>query len=138
MIHTTIASVLRGRPLAATTPTESIKTACGIMCELDVRAVAVVQDEHLIGVLSERDVIQKCICGNQQADVMQVGDAMTPEPVSLNEDDSLADALEVMSTGRFHHVPVLRDGKVSGLLSSDDVPEEYRMLLERFKEIRGY
>jgi hypothetical protein len=42
-----------------------------------------------------------------------------------------------MSAGRFHHVPILREGKVVGVLSSDDVPEEYRMLLERFKEIRG-
>lgn len=70
MIRPTSASVLRGRSLAATTPTESIKTACSIMFELDVRTVA-----------------------------------------ALN--------------------------KVIELLSSDDGPEEYRMLLERFEEIRG-
>lgn len=70
MIRPTSASVLRGRSLEETTPTESIKTACSIMFELDVRTVA-----------------------------------------ALN--------------------------KVIELLSSDDGPEEYRMLLKRFEEIRG-
>jgi signal-transduction protein with cAMP-binding, CBS, and nucleotidyltransferase domain len=42
-----------------------------------------------------------------------------------------------MGEGHFHHVPILDNGRVIGVLSSDDVPEEYRMLLERFKEIRG-
>jgi CBS domain-containing protein len=62
---------------------------------------------------------------------------MTPDPKTIHADGNLAQALEIMGQGGFHHVPVLRDGRTVGLLSSDDVPEEYRMLLERFKEIRG-
>ena len=42
-----------------------------------------------------------------------------------------------MRSGGFHHVPILDKGTTVGLLSADDIPEEYRMLLERFKEMRG-
>lgn len=137
MIHSTIASILQNRALAAVEPEGTVRTACQLMCEHDVRAVAVVANDRLVGVLSERDVIQKCVCPGKHTDEMAVAEVMTPDPKTLNAQDSLAAALEIMSEGRFHHVPILHDGKVIGVLSSDDVPEEYRMLLERFKEIRG-
>lgn len=137
MLHTTIASVLKGRSLAAIEPSASLRAACTLMCEHDVRAVAVIAGEELVGVLSERDVIQRCICPGRAVEEMQVHEAMTRDPKALNENDSLASALEIMAEGQFHHVPILRDGTVTGVLSSDEVPDEYRMLLERFKEIRG-
>ena len=137
MIHSTIASIINERPLASIAPTASVREACQVMCQLDVRAVVVQDESGLIGVLSERDVIQKCVCPGRHTGETAVGDAMTAKPKTLNENDSLAAALELMGEGRFHHVPILRDSQVVGLLSADDIPEEYRMLLERFKEIRG-
>ena len=62
---------------------------------------------------------------------------MTGDPATIGADGNLADASEIMSQGGFHHLPVTRECKAMGLLSSDDIPDEYRMLLERFKEIRG-
>jgi CBS domain-containing protein len=107
------------------------------MCELDVRAVVVTQNKKLVGVLSERDVIQQCVCPGKHTAEMRVSEAMTKDPSTLTDSDSLASAIELMSKGHFHHLPILKQGEVVGLLSSDDIPEEYRMLLERFKEIRG-
>jgi CBS domain-containing protein len=137
VIHSTIASIIQGRPLASIESSESVHAACLLMCEHNVRAVAVTQDGALIGVLSERDVIQKCVCPGRQTESMQATEAMTGAPKTLTTGDSLAAALEIMSEGHFHHVPILQDGSVVGVLSSDDIPEEYRMLLERFKEMRG-
>jgi len=137
VIHSTIASIIEGRPLATIESTASVHSGCLLMCELNVRAVAVVQDGTLVGVLSERDVLQKCVCPGKPADSIPAADAMTRNPKSLTTGDSLAAALEIMSKGRFHHVPILQDDTVVGMLSSDDIPEEYRMLLERFKEMRG-
>ena len=42
-----------------------------------------------------------------------------------------------MQQGKFHHVPVIDGEDILGLISSDDIPDEYRMLLERFKEMRN-
>jgi CBS domain-containing protein len=137
VIYSTIAGIINERPLASIHPTASVREACQVMCRLDVRAVVVQDQSRLVGVLSERDVIQKCVCPERHTGETLVNDVMTTDPKTLNENDSLAAALELMAEGRFHHVPVLRDRQVVGLLSADDIPEEYRMLLERFKEIRG-
>jgi CBS domain-containing protein len=137
VIHSTIASILKDRALAGVEPTDTVRSASQVMCKHDVRALAVTQSDKLVGVLSERDVIQKCVCPGKHTDEMRVSEAMTPDPKTLDANDSLAAALEIMGEGHFHHVPILDNGRVIGVLSSDDVPEEYRMLLERFKEIRG-
>jgi len=137
MIVSNVAVVVEDQPLAAIRPGDSVSSACEVMCELDVGAVVVLDGETLVGVLSERDVVRKCIClGRHPADT-KAAEVMTPDPKTIHADGNLAQALEIMGQGGFHHVPVLRDGRTVGLLSSDDVPEEYRMLLERFKEIRG-
>jgi CBS domain-containing protein len=137
MIHTSIASLIAGRPLPATTPDADVRSACRLMCEHDVRAVVVIDEGRLAGVLSERDVIQQCVCPGRHTDEVRVDEIMTRDPRALDETDSLASALEVMAEGHFHHVPILRGDTPVGILSADQVPDEYRMLLERFKEIRG-
>ena len=137
MIHSTIASIIQQRPLAVIEESDTLREACQVMCELDVRAVVVTKHKKLVGVLSERDVIQKCVCPGKHTAEMRVSEAMTKDPSTLKDNDSLASAITMMSEGKFHHLPILNQGEVVGLLSSDDIPEEYRMLLERFKEIRG-
>jgi CBS domain-containing protein len=97
----------------------------------------VLEDARLVGVLSERDVIRKCVCRNRHTAETSVSEIMTADPITIDADGTLARSLEIMGEGGFHHVPVLQHGKPVGLLSSDDVPEEYRMMLERFKKIRG-
>ena len=62
---------------------------------------------------------------------------MTRDLKTVTADGNFAEALEIMSKGGFHHVPIMQNDKTIGLLSADDVPEEYRMLWERYKEIRG-
>jgi CBS domain-containing protein len=137
MIISNVAKLIQGRPLAKVGPDSKVREACKIMCQLDVRAVLVLDGPHLVGLLSERDVIRKCVCADRHTGETEVVEVMTRDPVAIDDQDDLAHALEIMSEGRFHHIPVLRDGVPVGLLSSDDIPEEYRMLLERFKAMRS-
>lgn len=137
MIYSNVESLLGGREPATIASSASVRDACKVMCRLDVRAVAVTDASGLVGVLSERDVISKCVCAERHTAETPVADVMTRPPRTMDASGDLAQALEIMSEGRFHHVPVLRDGAVIGILSSDDIPEEYRMMLERFKEMRG-
>lgn len=137
MIVSSVAQVIENQALAAIQVNNNAQEACKVMCELDVGAVVVQDGEVLLGVLSERDVIRKCVCLGKHTGETRVADIMTVDPKTIDAGGNLAEALEIMSDGGFHHVPVMRDGKAIGLLSADDIPEEYRMMLERFKEIRG-
>ena len=132
-----VAALVEDRPLAEIRQEDSVRDACKTMCDLDVRAAVVLDNRRLVGVLSEQDVVRKCICADRHTAETKVSEIMTGDPATIGSDGNLAEALEIMSRGGFHHLPVMHDGKAIGLLSNDDIPDEYRMLLERFKEMRG-
>lgn len=115
----------------------SVREACKVMCELGERALIVFDGQELVGILSGQDVIRRCICADRNTDDTDVTAIMTRTPVTVAADSSVTDALEVMQSGGFHHIPVMKDGQVIGLLELDNIPEEYHMLLERFKEMQG-
>ena len=131
-----VSKIIDGKELAEIQVGSTVREACKVMCKLDVDAVVVMNGEALAGVLSERDVIRKCVCVDRHTSETEVTEIMTPDPQTISADGNLAQALEIMFGGGFHHVPVVKDGKTLGLISSDDIPEEHRMLLERFKEMR--
>ncbi len=136
MIVSKVAQIISGQQLARIEPGDTVRNTCKIMCTLDAGAVAVRERETLVGVLSERDVIRKCICADRHTVETRVAEFMTGNPKTVSADSSLAEALEIMNQGCFQHVPVLHDGVTIGMISADDIPEEYRMLLERFKAFR--
>jgi len=137
MIISNAAKLIRGKTRPVVKPDTSIDDACKVMAETDARALLVLEADKLAGVLSERDVIRKCIANNLDTTDTHVSDIMTTEVKTIEADDSVAMAIEIMQEGHFHHVPVIDGDSVVGLISSDDIPDEYRMLLERFKEMRG-
>ncbi len=111
----------------------SIMQASVAMEAQRVRAMVVVEDDELQGVLSERDVVYKCVAKGLSPDTTTVAEIMTRNVKFVAHDAPIAKALNLMAQGAFHHIPIVKDGKVVGLLDSDHIPEEHRMLLERYK-----
>ena len=137
MIISNAAKLIEGKTRPVVKPEASIIDACKVMTETDARALLVLEGDQLAGVISERDVIRKCIARFLDPETTRVADIMTTAVKTVKADDSIAMAIEIMQQGQFHHVPVIGDDSVVGLISSDDIPDEYRMLLERFREMRG-
>ncbi len=137
MIISNAARLIEGKGRPVIKPGASINEACKAMTESDARALLVLENDKLVGVLSERDVIRKCIARDLDTAGSSVADIMTTTVKTIMAEDSIAKAIEIMQEGRFHHVPVINGDSVVGLISSDDIPDEYRMLLERFREMRG-
>ncbi|NBB83944.1 MAG: CBS domain-containing protein [Alphaproteobacteria bacterium] len=122
MIARTIAQIVSGRTLVAVGPNETVRVACTAMEAADVGALAVMQDDRLVGILSERDVIRRCICRGRPTAATRVSDVMTPNPATIDVAGSLTDAVRTMMTGRFRHLPVLSAGQVVAMLSIRDLP----------------
>ena len=137
MIVSKVSELIKDRPLASAPIDATVHEACQAMCKLNTGAVVVVDSGELVGVLSERDVLRRLVCAGRNANETSAGDIMTPLPQAMDSDGDLAQAIEIMHKGGFHHVPILDQGTPIGLLSADDIPEEYRMLLERFKRMRS-
>lgn len=134
MIIRSIEAILAGRDFHTTRPTETVRAACLQLDAADVGALAVMSEGRLVGILSERDVIRKCLARGRRTDDTTVADIMTPDPVTIDAAAPLADAMGAMVTGGFRHLPVLRGGAAVGMLSMRDIPTEYRLMFERFQE----
>lgn len=137
MIISSVEKLINGRTPGNVQSTASVRAACKVMHELNQGALVVFEQQELVGIVSERDVIRRCLCADRHADETTVATIMTKTPVTVDAGSSVANALETMQAGGFHHVPVVKEGQLIGLLELDDIPEEYHLLLEQFKELRG-
>jgi CBS domain-containing protein len=126
--------LLAGRELGSVQPDITVRRACHTLDARDVGAVVVLADTALVGILSERDVIRKCICSGLRTDETLVCDIMTPNPVVIDVNCSITKALDTMRAGGFRHLPVMQGTAVVGLLSMRDIPTQNRLLLERYQE----
>ncbi|MGA1179917.1 MAG: CBS domain-containing protein [Marivivens sp.] len=103
-------------------PTDSVSDAIKLLSEKRIGSVVVsANGESLDGMLSERDVVREL--GRRGAAVLAepVSALMTAKIVTCNETDSADQILQMMTDGRFRHLPVMRNGKMIGLISIGDV-----------------
>jgi CBS domain-containing protein len=85
-------------------------------------AVLVEDDGALVGIFTERDLVSRLDHADIHWSHMIVGDVMTPHPTVVQPEDSLAEALRLLTQGRRRHLPVVGErGKVLGLLSIRDI-----------------
>ncbi len=75
----------------------------------------------VIGVISERDIIRGVALNGQRALDMRVRELMTSDVIVCKPTDTIAEVMQVMTLGRFRHLPVIEDGKLQGIISIGDV-----------------
>jgi len=121
LLNDSIASV---PPPAAVrvTPSTDIVVMATKMNEHRIGCVLVMEKDKLVGIVSERDILFKAFRTiDQDLSKLTAATLMTPEPVTLNEDDTLAYALNRMSVGGYRHIPIMKDNAVVGLLSVQNI-----------------
>jgi CBS domain-containing protein len=75
----------------------------------------------LIGIISERDYARKVILKNRSSHDTPVSDIMTSPAVSVTPEDTVHRCMQLMTEGRFRHLPVVKGGRVVGMLSIGDL-----------------
>ncbi|HWX41812.1 MAG TPA: CBS domain-containing protein [Blastocatellia bacterium] len=104
-------------------PTASLANAIESMRAGRSACVLVCEDKRPIGILTERDILNK-VAGENVALDTPVRDFITPNPQTLNADQSLGDAIQMMDHGDYRHVPVVdNSGRVEGIISIEDIIE---------------
>jgi CBS domain-containing protein len=100
----------------------SVYSAIEMMAEKRVGALLVVDQGHLVGVISERDYARKVIlCGRSSKDTF-IREIMTPSPIAIECDTSVEEAMRIMTDNRIRHLPVINsEGHVAGVLSLGDL-----------------
>jgi len=119
-----ISEILRSKrsDVVVISPDATIRSAIALMTRELVGALVVVDnDQHLLGVVSERDIIQNLDLEGTDAMGTLVRKVMrTDGPVATLE-DSVLSVMEVMTAARARHVPIVKYGRAIGIVSIGDV-----------------
>jgi predicted transcriptional regulator len=79
----------------------------------------VCEEGRLVGIFTDRDAVAKAV--DKRLALFHVRDFMTPDPVVLRRDDTIAVAIHKMAIGEFRHIPVVDDGRPIGVVAAVDV-----------------
>jgi CBS domain-containing protein len=109
------------------------------MRENRVRSVLVIDEDVLVGIVTQGDCAIKVLLPGLDAKQTPVGQVMTGNPVTVKPDDRLDGCMAIMAARRFRHLPVLEAGKVVGVISIGDVVKDIiRDLEHNVGDLMGY
>ena len=112
---------IKGSQIFSVTPADSVLRAVELMATRHVGALLVMNQGSLLGIISERDYARKVILKKRSSHDTPVGDIMTTNPVTVTPQETVHRCMEMMTEGRFRHLPVLDSGRVVGILSIGDL-----------------
>lgn len=120
----TVAAILadKGHDTVTASESDTIAQICSQLAEYKIGAVVVAgADGAISGILSERDIVRACAAHGAEALHSTAGQLMTRNVVTVTPDDTIATVMERMTAGRFRHLPVIKNGKLAGVISIGDV-----------------
>ncbi|GAC1632255.1 MAG: CBS domain-containing protein [Bradyrhizobium sp.] len=128
----------KGHQIESVEPDVKLSAAIKTLAERRIGAVLVMNKGRIEGILSERDIVR--VLGERGARVLDepVSAVMTRKVVSCRQSDTVAGIMEMMTLGKFRHLPVVEEGTVVGLISIGDIVKwrvrEYEMEQEALRE----
>src|SRR3989338_5772808 len=105
-------------------PHRQVFDALVVLAEYKIGALVVLEGEKLVGIFSERDYAREVVLKGKSSKVTQISDVMTHKVLSANPDDTVEQAMSLMSEKRIRHLPIVENGKVIGVLSIGDLVKE--------------
>ena len=121
-------------------PTANLAAAAKLLSAHRIGAVLIRgAGGRLSGILSERDIVRALSEHGADALALPVAQVMTRDVATCGEDDTVASIMERMTTGKFRHLPVVAQGRLTGLISIGDVVKQRVEEIERKSEaMRDY
>jgi len=118
-----VSEIVRERSVHTIAPGKTVQEAIRILCEYNIGALPVCEPNgEVLGIITERDVLRLCSGADcQNALQRRVGDVMTRNLIICVPDDSIENAMRVMTQKRIRHLPILEGRKLAGILSIGDV-----------------
>jgi CBS domain-containing protein len=120
----TVAAILKHKGYQVTTiePTATIAGVVDVLAEHRIGAVLVTDAaDQLLGIVSERDIVRSLAANGVSTLEMTAGQLMTRALQVAHPETTVAEAMSMMTMGRFRHLPVLDHGALAGLISIGDV-----------------
>lgn len=123
-------------------PDDSVLDALKLLAEKNVGALPVVEDDQVVGIVSERDYARKLVLKGRSSAATPVREIMSSPVVTVEPKHNLEYCMNLMTNRHLRHLPVVDNGKLLGLLSIGDlvketIAEQANLILQLEQYIRG-
>jgi CBS domain-containing protein len=121
-----IASVLKkkGHEIYSVAPDATVHEALAIMAAKNLAAVLVMSEGRLLGIVSARDFGRKVILEEKSPRDVRVREIMTASLITITPEATVLDAMKLMDRHHFRHLPVIKEGKLEGVVTMSDLMSE--------------
>ena len=114
----------KGKDIWSIEPRESAFKALETMAQRNVGALLVIDKGKLVGIFSERDYARKVILKGKSSKETTVGELMTPDVFYASPENTLQETMALMTAKHIRHMPVLKDGRLIGMVTLGDVVKQ--------------
>jgi CBS domain-containing protein len=117
----------KGGEVVTIQPNTDVAAAAKILAEHKIGALVVIgADRRVVGIVSERDIVQELAAHGAAALQMPLTEVMTRKVMTCSPSDMISSVMERMTQGKFRHLPVIERGKLIGIVSIGDAVK-YRL-----------
>ena len=120
MVDRSIRTLIENKESITCPESLTVCEAALVMKRRRIGAIMVVEGDKLIGIFTERDALFRVLAEKRDLHSTRVADVMTRNPQSIHPDKQFADALQLMHSGHFRHLPVVENGRAIGMVSASD------------------
>ena len=114
----------KGNDVWSVPPGSTVFEALGLMAGKNIGAVTVLENGTLVGIFSERDYARKVILKGKSSKELSVAEVMTSPVHSIAPGASIEECMKLMTEKHIRHLPVISEGKLTGIISIGDVVKE--------------
>jgi len=111
----------KGHLVYSVSPEAKVYDALKLLADQEIGALVVVENENLVGIISERDYARKVILKGKISKDTPVREIMATEIISLSPDQTIEGSMALMTDKHIRHMPVLEEGQLVGIISIGDV-----------------
>jgi len=126
----TLRDLIKDRAIYSINKGQTVLEAARFMKEHSIGALPVMHDGQLVGILSERDIMNRVVAGARTPGTTSVEEIMTSNPRSVSADETVEECLFIMREFGFRHLPIVEGRELKGLVSLRDILMRYASELE--------
>ncbi len=107
-------------------PADSLVDVARMMRDLNVGTIPLCEDERLIGLITDRDIVVRCVADGHDLDACTARDFMSTDLVTITPDTSTDEAMQLMAKHQIRRLPVVEGNRLVGIVSLGDLAVESR------------
>ncbi len=111
----------KGSEVAHIEPQANVVDAIKIMTEMNIGSMLVMDTGDIVGILTEKDFLQKIVLEDRLCEVVPVAEVMTTQVIAITPDQAIEQGLAIMTDKRVRHLPVMDNDELMGLVSIGDL-----------------